>query len=207
MVRIQLYLKLLINYIKNYTYWGKKVIFDKNILNKEKKIDKKFDKKNLKEFFFENYENFLYKLNYINFNKNLKKKIIIRNKFTIFFSKSNLHLSIISKKLIYGISIGKYMSLIGSSKAIWKKKNNRYKKLIFDFIYKLIFFTKIQFMYIFVKNIKNTFFLFLKYLKKIKYNNIVIKDTVNYTKVKSKKKTYIKRRISRKLNYLNPLKI
>lgn len=62
-------------------------------------------------------------------------------------------------------------------------------------------------MYIFVNNIKNTFFLFLKYLKKIKFNNIVIKDTVNYTKIKSKKKTYIKRRISRKLNYLNPLKI
>lgn len=171
-----------------------------------KKI-KNFKVKELKDFFLLNYENYVYKLNYINFNKSLIRKKIIPNKFTIFFSKSNLHLSIISKKLIYSISIGKYMSLIGPSKAIWKKKNNRYKKLLFNFIYKLILFTKLKFMYIFVNNIKNTFFLFLKYLKKIKFNNIVIKDTVNYTKIKSKKKTYIKRRISRKLNYLNPLKI
>lgn len=120
MVRIQLYLKLLQNYNKNLTYWGKKIIFDKSFL-KNNNIFKKnitFNKKNLKDLFFENYENFLYKLNYINFNKNLKKKKIICNKFTIFFSKSNLHLNIISKKLIYSISIGKYMSLIGSSKAI-----------------------------------------------------------------------------------------
>lgn len=82
-----------------------------------KKI-KNFKVKELKDFFLLNYENYVYKLNYINFNKSLIRKKIIPNKFTIFFSKSNLHLSIISKKLIYSISIGKYMSLIGPSKAI-----------------------------------------------------------------------------------------
>lgn len=201
---------MLIDYNLKYFYLKKKILFD-NVDNDsfliKKIILKKIDKKTLKEFFLSNYENYLYRFNYINLNKRLKTTTITPNKFTIFFSKSNLHLSIISKRLIYSISIGKYMSLIGTSKAIWKKKNNRYKKLIFDFIYKLINFTKISFKYIFVRNIKNTFFLFLKYLKKIKYDSIIIKDTVNYTKVKSKKKTYIKRRISRKLNYLNPLKV
>jgi hypothetical protein len=113
---------MLNSYNFNTTYWKKKIIFDCNFVpNGEiKKIDinKIFEKKTIKEFFLKNYENSLYRLNYINFHKNLTKKKIIHNKFTIFFSKSNLHLNIISKKLIYSISIGKYMSLIGSSKAI-----------------------------------------------------------------------------------------
>lgn len=142
------------------------------------------------------------------FNLNLrKKKTLNKNKFIMFFSKSNVNLSLVSKKLLYTLSIGKYISLIGPNRSLWKKKNNRYKKLIFEFFYKLISLTKFRISLVYVKNIRNTFFLFLKYLKKINYSRILIKDTIHYTKVKKKKKTYIKRRISRKLNYINPLKV
>jgi len=78
---------------------------------------------------------------------------------------------------------------------------------MFEFLYKVIVYLKLSFKFIFIKNIKNTCFLFLKYLKKINYFTLLIKDTVFYTKIKQKKKAYIKRRISRKLTYANPLKV
>mgnify|MGYP007060892613 CR=1 FL=1 len=130
------------------------------------------------------------------------------NRFRLFFTKSNMYLSLISNKiLLYGLSIGEYQTMIGPNRALWKKKNNKYKKLMFEFFYKLIIYLNLTFKYIIVKNLKNTFFLFIKYLKKIKYKHLLIKDTVFYTIIKQKKKTYIKRRISRKLTYINPLKM
>lgn len=133
---------------------------------------------------------------------------VSNNRFRLFFTKSNMYLSLINNNLLmYGLSIGEYQTLIGPNRALWRKKNNKYKKLMFDFFYKLIFHLNLSFNFIVVKNLKNTFFLFIKYLKKINYNNLLIKDTVYYTKIKQKKKTYIKRRISRKLTYINPLKM
>jgi len=43
--------------------------------------------------------------------------------------------------------------------------------------------------------------------KKLNYKFMQIKDISHFTKIKSKKKTYLKRRITRKLIYLNPLKV
>ncbi len=98
------------------------------------------------------------------------------------------------------------MNLIGKQKAIWKKKNQRYKDLIFNFFVKLLIYTKFNINFFVIKNIKSSFFVFFKYFKKIKYDYMIIKDTINFTKIKLKKKTYLKRRISRKLIYVNPLK-
>lgn len=144
-------------------------------------------------------------LNFININKN---KNIWNNRFNIFFKKSNTHLSAVSGSLLlYNLSIGKYIKLVGPSVALWKKKNNKYKKLIFEFFVKILIKTNFNISYIFIRNLKNSFFLFIKYFKYLKYKYLIIKDTIYYTKVKQKKKTYIKRRISRKLNYINPLKV
>jgi len=59
---------------------------------------------------------------------------------------------------------------------------------MFEFMYKLVNYVKLSFKFIFIKNVKNTFFLFIKYLKKLNYTNLLIKDTVFYTKIKQKKK-------------------
>lgn len=128
-------------------------------------------------------------------------------KFKLVYSKSNMHINIISRKLIYGLSIGEFMNIIGKNSALWKKKNPRYKDLIFNFFTKILIYTKFNINFFIIKNIKNSFFIFFKYLKRIKYNYLLIKDSINFTKIKSKKKTYLKRRISRKLTYVNPLKV
>jgi hypothetical protein len=135
-----------------------------------------------------------------------KKKTNLFSKMNIFYSKSNMHISLISKNTIFSLSIGKYIKLLGIAQALWKKKNNKYKDLIFNFIFKIIKYTQFNPYFIIIKGIKNNFFFFLKYLKSINYTNLIIKDSINFTKIKNKKKTYIKRRISRKLQYVNPLK-
>lgn len=146
--------------------------------------------------------------NLIDFSNFYKNNILWKNKFNIFFKKSNTHLSAVSGNfLLFNLSIGKYIKLVGPSVALWKKKNNKYKKLIFEFFIKILLKTKFKISFVFIKNIKNSFFLVIKYFKYLKYRYLIIKDTIYYTKIKQKKKTYIKRRISRKLNYINPLKV
>lgn len=159
--------------------------------------------------------NYFYKKNTIYnefINYFFKKLFFLKNKEKIFtklkltYSKSNMHLNVLSSKLIYSLSIGEFMSIIGKQNAIWKKKNPRYKDLIFNFFVKLLIYTKFYINFFIIKNIKNSFFIFFKYFKKVKYDYMYIKDTINFTKIKLKKKTYLKRRISRKLIYVNPLK-
>lgn len=119
-----------------------------------------------------------------------------------------MHLSFISnKQLVFNMCIGEYQTLIGPNRALWKKKNVKYKKLMFELFYQLLEYSHFNINFIYIKNFKNTFLLFLKYLKFINFIKILIKDTTHYTRIKLKKKTYIKRRISRKLNYINPLKM
>jgi len=98
------------------------------------------------------------------------------------------------------------MTILGKNKALWKKKNTRYKKLMADFITKIILLLNLKFYWFIIKNCKNTFFLMLKKFKLIKFKFLIILDKTFFTKIKLKKKASLKRRITRKLTYLNPLK-
>ncbi len=119
-----------------------------------------------------------------------------------------MYVNLISKKrLVFSLSIGEYMSLIGKGRALWKKKNPRYKKLISEFLVKIVSYSLFSIFWLEIKNMKNSFFLMLNDFKKLNYKFMQIKDISHFTKIKSKKKTYLKRRITRKLIYLNPLKV
>jgi len=49
----------------------------------------------------------------------LKNKSINNSRLNLFFTKSNLHISVVTSKiLLFSLSIGEYQSLIGSNRAL-----------------------------------------------------------------------------------------
>lgn len=62
--------------------------------------------------------------------------------------------------------------------------------------------------YLFViKNLKNNFFFMLENFKELNFKYLFILDRSFFSKIKVKKKTYIKRRFYRKMTYNSPLKM
>lgn len=97
------------------------------IIKNEFKYKKYFLNNNSNKFNILPDLNYFYKKNTIYnefINYFFKKLFFLKNKEKIFtklkltYSKSNMHLNVLSSKLIYSLSIGEFMSIIGKQNAI-----------------------------------------------------------------------------------------
>lgn len=161
-----------------------------------------------------------YKLYYYNlYFKLLTRRVEFKNIVKIKFTKTNTFPSILIEDivkqktnwqeekrffLLFTISMGTFRKL--TNYLGWKKKNTNYVIMLSKFLFSILN-TKSYFKYILlIKNIKKSFFFMLPELQKLKFKYLYIKDRCFFTKIKVKKKTYIKRRFYRKMTYMCPIK-
>jgi len=194
----------------NWTYFSilkKNVIIRLNVNKKKKSI-----------FFSTKVLIYKYKYyTYFNINKITTRSNEIKNIVKIHFTRSNVFPSILVEKfendldalrkylLVFTISIGTFNKLTKFTG--WKKKNTNFIIMLSNFIYNILFNSSYITHTLYVKNIKKSFFAMLPVLQKINFKYLIIKDRSFFSKIKTKKKTNIKRRLSRKMTYVCPIKM
>lgn len=158
--------------------------------------------------------------------KTLNYKNEYRNILKIKFTKSNIFTSIImdkitmnfkkslfkkaykvqfNKSLLFTMSLGVFKQL--TKILFWKKKNINYIIMLSIFIKNTVNFLKtLNYLFV-IKNLKNNFFFMLENFKELNFKYLFILDRSYFSKIKVKKKTYIKRRFYRKMTYNSPLKM
>ena len=200
-----------IDIFNHITYFS---IFKKNILLR-------FSKNNNNKFFKMYYKNIdlINKYNYYFYNlintmqcRNNEIKNVVK----INFTKSNIFSSVLVEKfgfleesflknsLIFTISLGTFNKLTKFTG--WKKKNVNFVVMLSNFLYNILINSGYMVHTLWVKNIKKNFIAMLPVLQNIKFKYLVIKDKSFFSKVKTKKKANIKRRFSRKMTYMCPIK-
>lgn len=150
-------------------------------------------------------------------NQLIKKVGVIRNVLKIKFTKSNIFPSILAEinpnkiyrnkrnKLLFTISLGTFRKL--TKYLGWKKKNTNYIVMLSLLLVNILKKSSYNCYTLFIKNIKKTFFSLLINLQYLDFKYLTVKDNSYFTIIKVKKKTNIKRRLSRKMTYLCPLKV
>lgn len=140
--------------------------------------------------------------------KILNKVLPFSNILQFRFTSCNMHSSIFIQPqklkdnrliLLFTVSLGVFKKLYDVPQ--WKKKNNNYKILVSTFFVKMLYKLKFKPYWLNVINIKQSFYTMLLDLSKINFKYLRIFDKSCYSKIKVKKKTYIKRRFSRKMTY------
>lgn len=178
------------------------------------------NKKKKKKGLFKFVNDVVYRYRYYLYNiinKITTRENDIKNIVKIRFTKSNVFSSILVEKfetdveavlkyfLVFTISIGTFNKLTKFTG--WKKKNTNFIIMLSNFIYNILFNSGYITHTLLVKNVKKSFFAMLPVLQKIKFKYLIIKDRSFFSKIKTKKKTNIKRRLSRKMTYVCPVKM